>query len=283
MVIDLNPGSRSEEEICEYLRAWGARKLRSVRLRANRSTIWSLTKGGRQLNLHRAFAAAPLGLLRNFVAIVNDGGLASPVSRAASRTLWQWEPLHRDLARVRSQFSRHETLRGRGRRAHCCATPSQREYLRTMYRYLNRARFGACLPEDVPLRLSSRMKSRLGQMMPGEMDGVRHVVELALNLDLMLPGNDEARLDTLVHEMAHVADWLIDGEVGHGPTWRRWAGRAGCEARACTSRRIIHRRRGQSVTRVPPLPLAARIRLPPRRSGSGSSRRDRLDDVSALQ
>jgi hypothetical protein len=96
-------------------------------------------------------------------------------------------------------------------------------------------------------------------MVPGEIDGRRRVLEIALNVDLMLAGNGAIRLDTLVHEMAHAADWLLDGEVGHGPTWRRWARLAGCEATACAEVRIRRRRAGQRVTRVPPLPLGARL------------------------
>jgi hypothetical protein len=109
------------------------------------------------------------------------------------------------------------------------------------------------------------MRSRLGQMVPGEIDGRRRVLEIALNVDLMMTGNGRARLDTLIHEMAHAADWLYDGEVGHGPTWKWWAESAGCESAACASGRIRRRRRGTDVTRVPRLPLAARIEI--RRAG----------------
>jgi hypothetical protein len=62
--------------------------------------------------------------------------------------------------------------------------------------------------------------------------------------------------DTLLHEMAHVADWLVDGERGHGPTWRAWARTAGC---VVTTRHEggfrRRRRRGDPVTRVPPAPV----------------------------
>lgn len=261
MFTDMTKPLRSEDEVHADLRRHGAVGLDRVRLRANRSTIWSLTKGGRQLNLHRAFAAAPTSLLQCFVVIVNEGGLASHASRAASETVSAWEPLHRDLAHMRSQVTSSDRHHGPRSGRFCCATPDQRRYLTRLYRYLNGARFGGRLPDEVPIRLSNRMKSRLGQMVPGETEGRRQVVEIALNVDLMLRGNGRARVDTLVHEMAHVADWLFDAEVGHGPTWRRWAREAGCEATACTRGRIRHRRRGEEVTRVPPLPLAARLRF----------------------
>lgn len=259
MLTEPNLRSRSEAEVLAFLRERGAARLRVVRLRRNRSTIWSLTKGGRQLNLHRAFAAAPAPVLGQFVPIVVAGGLASEQARDASRRVSEWPPLAHDLARIRAESVRSgSSSRGFGV-GPCCATPAQRRYLRRLYRYLNRSRFSGRLPALVPLRLSNRMRSRLGQMVPGEVEGRRRVLEIALNVDLMLSGNGHMRLDTMVHEMAHAADWLFDGEVGHGPTWRRWAETAGCESSACTDGPIRHRRRREVVTRVPPLPLGARI------------------------
>ncbi len=252
---------RSEDEVLEFLRERGAGRLRAVRLRRNRSTIWSLTKAGTQLNLHRAFAAAPASMLVRFVPIVNDGGLSTNRSRHASRRLSEWPPLGQDLERIRSDATRTGASSSGFGVGPCCATPAQLRYLRRLYRYLNRTRFAGRLPARVPIRLSNRMRSRLGQMVPGEIDGRRRVLEIALNVDLMLAGNGHARLDTLVHEMAHAADWLFDGEVGHGPTWKWWAEWAGCESTACTTGSIRRRRRGAEVTRVPPLPLAARVEV----------------------
>jgi len=192
---------------------------------------------------------------------VNAGGLGNEASREASEALAEWAPLHADLNRIRAGVIRERARPAGFGVGPCCATPAQREYLRRLYGYLNRSRFGGRLPRRVPLRLSSRMRSRLGHMVPGEIDGRRRVLEIALNVDLMLSGNGRIRLDTLVHEMAHAADWVFDGEVGHGPTWRWWAERAGCDATACETGRIRHRRRGQRVTRVPPLPLGARVEV----------------------
>lgn len=244
-----------------FLRERGASRLRAVRFRRNRSTIWSLTRAGTQLNLHRAFAAAPATLLAGFVTIVNEEGVVTERAREASRRASEWPPLARDLARIRAEATRTgASARGFGV-GPCCGTPGQRRYLRRLYRYLNRTRFAGRLPATVPIRLSNRMRSRLGQMVPGEIDGRRRVLEIALNVDLMISGNGRARLDTLVHEMAHAADWLFDAEVGHGPTWKWWADYAGCESTACTTGRIRRRRKGTEVTRVPPLPLAARIEV----------------------
>ncbi|MDT8368372.1 MAG: SprT family zinc-dependent metalloprotease [Longimicrobiales bacterium] len=185
---------------------------------------------------------------------MTERGLVSDVSQRAAEELAAWPPLERDLVRIRLEDRRHRTRAAGFGVGPCCATPLQIEYLRKLYLYLNRSRFGGRLPARVPIRLSNRMTTRLGQMVPGEIDGRRRVLEIALNVDLMLAGNGRIRLDTLVHEMAHAADWIFDGQVGHGPTWKGWAFRSGCEVTTCCTARIRRRRRGEGVTRVPPLP-----------------------------
>src|SRR5690606_33180444 len=93
----------------------------------------------------------------------------------------------------------------------------------------------------------------LGQIRYDDAGAERAVLEIALNVDLMLRANDEHRLDTLLHEMAHAEAYLLYGERGHGPRWRRIARRVGCEPRACSAVRIARRRRRDDpVTRVPP-------------------------------
>src|SRR5690606_14322713 len=112
-------------------------------------------------------------------------------------------------------------------------------------RRLNAERFGARLPADLPLRLSRRMTRRLGHVRwHRRADGTRIVVELALNPDLFLVGNEAQLRDTLLHEMAHVEAWLEHGSAGHDAVWRRIARRVGCEPRACTRARIRRRARG---------------------------------------
>jgi hypothetical protein len=249
---------RTAPEILAVLRERGARRLRRVALRENRSTIWSLTQGGRVLNLHAAYRRAPLTVLRAFVVIAREGPgrVRSEAYRRACRLVAEWPGLAAELRRIRAAARRHRAPARRGPGVGpCCATPGQRVYLRRLYRYLNDTRFGGRLPNWIPLRLSRRMSSRLGQMVPGVVDGRRVVLEIALNVDLILEGNGRERLDTLLHEMAHAADHLANGTTGHGESWRRWARRAGCDDRACCFAKIRRRRRrSDPVTRVPPLP-----------------------------
>ncbi|MGH7482369.1 MAG: SprT-like domain-containing protein, partial [Longimicrobiales bacterium] len=137
--------------------------------------------------------------------------------------------------------------------AACEGTDAQRAYLSRVYRQLNHSRFGGRLPRELPIRLSRRMRRRFGHVKYGYGPQHRRVVhEIALNLDLMLAGNERHLFDTMLHEMAHVEAWLDHGDGGHGVAWREIAERVDCEARACSWSRIRTRgRRDAEVTRVP--------------------------------
>jgi SprT-like family protein len=255
----------SAADFLRELRGLGARRLRSVTFRKNRNTIWSLTKNGTALNVHEAFQVASEELMRAFAVIAQEGGVGSPAAKEASVTVSEWPHLKSAIDALRTEHDdKRRTIDAdeTASATHCCATPEQRAYLRSLYLYFNRTRFGGALPLDVPVRLSSRMKSALGHMLPGERDGERHVVEIALNVDLLLDGNGAERVDTLLHEMAHAADYLESGHRGHGRSWREWAMRVGCAPELLYERPVRRRRRrGDTVTRVPPLPHALRRRV----------------------
>ena len=254
---------RTDQVFLALLREHGARRLTRVRFRRNRSTIWSLTQRGTVLNLHVAYRSAPEELVRCLVTVANEAASRSAAFRAAARSVRSWPGIVRALQEARDTVEvplRGSSARGSAspRAARCAGTPEQRQFLRRLYRYLNATRFENTLPERVPLRLSDRMSSRLGQMVAERVEGKPRIVEIALNVDLLLEANAAARLDTMLHEMAHVAAFLVHGERGHGRTWRAWAERAGCTPRACARHGIRRRPRGTRVTDVPPLPQRRR-------------------------
>lgn len=260
--------ARSSEETLRELKRRGATRLKSVNFRANRSTIWSLTQDATVLNLHVAYRRAPSAILDAFATIARGRGWRTAAVREASGIVHAWPGLTPVLEAVRtSHAQRQRQAMARcgddDEVTHCCATPEQRKYLKALYRYLNKTRFDGLLPEDIPVRLSSRMTASLGHMIPGrDRKRGRYVIELALNVDLMLEGNGAERMDTLLHEMAHIADWILDGEYGHGETWKKWARHAGCRAETKYDRPVVRRRRRQErITRVPPLPHALRRRV----------------------
>ena len=227
-------------------------RLSHVSFRKNRSVFWSLTQQATVLNLHSAYGAATPELLDAFAVLVSSGGVRSAATKRAASTINEWPEILRAIEATRAAREPRSVTA-------CCATCEQRDYLRILYRYFNATRFDGRLPEDVPVRLSSRMRSSLGHMVAGSTgeDGIRCVEEIALNVDLMLPGNGAERIDTLIHEMAHVADYLESGAYGHGASWRAWARRAGCRPTRLYDRPVVtRRRRGDRVNRVPPLPFA---------------------------
>lgn len=248
----MNPPSEAwdADALAEALRGRGASRIDDVRFRRNRRTIWSLTRGGRRLNLHLAFRDAPTAVVEDLAIIAREAALGTAKARAASRRLQGWPPLRSALARIHAEQTATE-----GRRVACCGTPDQRAYLQRLYRHLNATRFEGRLPDSLPIRLSNRMSRRLGHLAPTGTPGERRIREIALNVDLMLPANDALRVETLLHEMAHGLEYLLHGSLGHGPMWRQIAREVGCEPRACRSTRFHRRPRGQqTVTRVPPDP-----------------------------
>jgi hypothetical protein len=259
--------ARTEKQTLQILKRRGAKRLRRIRFRHNRSTIWSLTQQGEVLNLHVAYRTAPLEVLDHFAVIAREAHRPSRAYTKASSAVRSWEGLELELRRVQREQRLKARPAARRRQqtppkvGRCCATDDQRRYLARLYRYLNRTRFDNRLPPDVPVRLSNRMTSRLGQMVPGIRNGQRYAVEIALNVDLMLEGNGRERIDTLVHEMAHVADWLFGGNLDHGHAWRTWARYARCQETTTADQPIRRRGRGvTNVTRVPRLPEAARAK-----------------------
>jgi hypothetical protein len=217
-------------------------RLDAVRFKKNRTHIIALGKDGRTLHLHSCFASAPDHVL-DAIGMFLKASRRSPVYRAAIRQLreyWQRQGEQGGWL-VEEDAAVLEAVR----RLSSSGTHEQRAFLREAYARYNLIHFDARLPEDFPIRLSEQMTSRFGHMRYHvTRAGERIVLELAINQNLFLPGNEPNLLDTLLHEMTHVEAWLFHGHRGHGPAWKRIARRVGCEAVACSSRIIRRQRRG---------------------------------------
>jgi hypothetical protein len=244
---------QAPETFLAALRERGIRRIRQVRFKNNRERLLSLSRDGDLLNVHVCFATAPAEILDSLADFLRarDG---SAESRNAIAVLRDWPGTRDGLDRAREDAAARNGGDERVPKAgHCCGTAAQRRYLRRLYVQLNRERFRGGLPRDLPIRLSNRMETRYGHVRYHvRRSGKREVVELALNVDLMLDGNEQDLLDTMLHEMAHIEAWLSLGHRGHGRPWKRVARRVGCEARACAQGSLRRRRRrGLTVTRVP--------------------------------
>lgn len=230
----------SEADLLRELVARGVTEVRQIRFRANRSRLISLSADRTRLNLHQCFRAAGpdvLGAIATFAAARGD----TLGYRQAIERLRRWHAGQAD-----------NDDRPDAPAPACCGTAAQRLALVHLYRQLNREHFGGSLPELLPIRLSDRMRRLLGHVQCGGSGQGRTVREIALNVDLLLPGNERALHDTLLHELAHAEAWLSHGHRGHGGIWRQIARRVGCEPRACSDMRIRRRRRGTPPTDAVP-------------------------------
>ncbi len=271
----------TQEAFLSELKRRGARSIRRVVFRQNRTRLLSLSRDRTTLNAHACFLAAPPRIMDAVARFVTaDPRTAS--HRRAVQELRTWPGAEAGLRAARARPSRRPP-----RPTECCASPAQRAFLRELYARLNRSRFGGQLPKDLAIRVSGRMARRLGQVRFDVADAstgagsgdarqpparrqaairgaagrearpaaARRSLELSLNADLFMEGNERELVDTLLHEMAHVEAYLSTGHRGHGKPWKEVADRVGCEARACSRHRINRRgRHGALPRRVPRIP-----------------------------
>jgi hypothetical protein len=234
----------SESDLIDALRQRGVSGIRRVRYRPNRSRLISLSADRNSLNLHECFRGAT-DIVIDAIAIFLRDSTRPTEARAAVRIMRDWSE---------GQVPVDVFERKRRGRALSAGTPAQRAFIAAMYRHLNRASFGDRLPEEVTIRLSNRMVRRFGHVeYRRPRNGVRTIVELGLNIDLLLEQNERHLLDTMLHEMAHIEAWVVHGHRGHGEPWQRIARRVGCEVNAASRVRMRRRRFGADADRVPDL------------------------------
>ena len=251
----------TEAEFLRELRLRGVSFITEIHFRPNRSRLISLSADRRRLNLHECFRASPKRVLDAVAAFATAPSRARGFREAVER-MREWHE---------GQVAEH----GLGEPLANCGTKKQVEYLDRVYRQLNHSHFDTRLPDILPIRLSDRMSRRFGHVSYAQTSrGERRVAELALNIDLLLPGNERALVDTLLHEMAHIEAWLMHGHREHGVLWRDIARRVGCEAKACTRMRLRRRKAGVGpVTDVPVLRLPTSPQTEPAKAARSGLRR----------
>lgn len=193
------------------LRALGLRGIRRCTLTRNRSTLVSFR--GDALRVHRAFAAAPEDVLRAVVDFVNGRGV---VRRAARRTLAAFTIPHDPEA----------TATPRPARCHP-ADAALVVRLRAAHGVLNAARFAGSL-RPIAIRVSRRMRSRLGHYSPG----LRSQPEIAIAARHARRDRWESVLETLVHEMVHQWQHETGRAIGHDAAFRHKCREVGIAASA---------------------------------------------------
>ncbi|HEY3745775.1 MAG TPA: SprT-like domain-containing protein [Gemmatimonadaceae bacterium] len=209
------PPPRNAEELKTRLRRLGLRSQYRVRLTTNRTVVVSYSGG--ELRIHNSFLGADEDVWKAIIAFVH--GRNRVVRQEARRTILQF-PVARSTDPQRR--------RRRPERTHPADAPFIRELTRWHAAY-NEDRFGGALRE-IPIRISRRMKSRLGHYSPAA-EGFAPEIVLSRR-HIRRDGWDEA-LHTLLHEMVH--QWQDEQGlvVDHGASFRAKARAVGITPLAC--------------------------------------------------
>lgn len=188
-------------QLLATLRALGLRGIERCRLTKNRRTMVSFR--GAELRVHEGYCTAPDDVLRALVVFMQGRGVARRRAREAILAY----PIARPQGPARREAP-HPADAGLVQR------------LRDWHGRFNQERFGGAL-SAVPLRVSRRMRSRLGHYRaPSPADGPGEIV--ISRRHIRRDGWDDA-LHTLLHEMVHQWQHETGRPVDHGPAFRRKA------------------------------------------------------------
>ena len=196
----------------ERLRLLGLRDASRILTHTNRTVMVSIGSD-RTVRIHRGYAWASDRVLRAVVRFL-DARAPRRVRRQAQREL---------LAFPAEQYAPPPPRAPRPDRAR----PGDLRFLerlRQAHAELNRRHFGGTLGE-LPIRLSGRMRTRLGELAVEPHSG--RPLEIAMSRR-HLARHDWSEVEhTLLHEMVH--QWQAESglRVDHGPTFRRKAREVG--------------------------------------------------------
>ena len=224
LTLELDVPARDAGELLARLRALGMRRIATVTLTRNRAVMVSYR--GTELRIHEAFLAAPVTILGAVIDFVEGRTLAE--RRAAQRRILDHQvpaiPRRPTVERTRPE------------------DVPVAEKLVEAHRALNARYFGGQL-SDIPIRVSRRMRSRLGHYTARTPVG--DPAEIAISrAHVRRHGWNEA-VHTLLHEMVHQWQDETGIPVDHGRAFRMKAREVGIEAAAkrmvCVRSPRIHR------------------------------------------
>ena len=209
------PPPRNADELRTRLQRLGLGSQYRVRLTSNRTVVVSY--GGGELRIHNSFLEADEEIWKAIINFVH--GRTRMVRNEARRAILQFP-----VARPPDAVRRRRALE----RTDPADVPLIRELSRWHQQY-NQERFDGSLRE-VPIRISRRMKSRLGHYSPAT-EGCEPEIVISRR-HIRRDGWDEA-LHTLLHEMVH--QWQDEQGlvVDHGASFRAKARAVGITPLAC--------------------------------------------------
>ncbi len=204
------------EDLESRLRRLGLTEVDAVRTHANRTVMLSLRR--RVLRIHRGYAHAPDRVLGAIVRFLSRSARRE-ARRAAEREFLAF-PVHHHVPPAP-----HRAAAERPRPGDAAVI----ERLRASHAALNAVHFAGTLA-DIPIRLSGRMRRRLGELVAGLDDG-RPVAIILSRRHLRRDPWPEVE-HTLLHEMVH--QWQAEEglPLDHGRAFRRKAREVGIVPRA---------------------------------------------------
>lgn len=207
---------KTDNELHFRLTRLGLRYIDQVRTHHNRVVMLSVRR--RVLRIHAGYASAPDDVLHSIVRYL------TPFTRRATRLAAQREFLAFPVeqhAPVRLRSPRvHRVLPGDG---------PLLERLRAAHHELNSTHFGGLLT-DIPIRISTRMRTRLGEVSLHAATG--EAQEIALSRRHLRADSWPDVEHTLLHEMVHQWQAETGLPVDHGAEFRRKAREVGVLPRA---------------------------------------------------
>jgi hypothetical protein len=197
-------------ELLDRLRRLGLHRVNRVVLTRNRRTMVSVR--GDVLRVHHGYLTAPEPVHAAIVALVERRG---PRARRDARATILSHPVRIDPGPSRRERPHIEDA----------STVSR---LADAHRRLNAERFGGTLT-DVPIRVSRRMRRRLGHYRAAT---ETEPAEISLSRRHVRRHGWQAALETLLHEMVHQWQAETGHALDHGPAFRRKAREVGIAPRA---------------------------------------------------
>jgi hypothetical protein len=203
------------EELRSRLLRLGLGSRYRVRLTSNKTVVVSYSGG--ELRIHNSFLAADEDVWKAIIIFVH--GRNRLVRHEARRTILEFPVARPEV----------HTARTRRRERNHPADASLLCELVSWHGVYNQDRFGGAL-RAVTIRISRRMKSRLGHYTPAEYGAEPEIV--LSQRHIRRDGWPEA-LHTLLHEMVHQWQHEQGLAVDHGPTFRAKARAVGITPLAC--------------------------------------------------
>lgn len=193
------------------LHALGLRGIDSVALMRTRRVMVSVI--GSTLRIHEGYTTAPEPVLR---AVITFATARTRTARLAARDMILAHPVDRPPVQRRAEPARPGDAPVLMQLADAHAEYNARHFAGALRR--------------IPVRLSSRMQTRLGHYSPSGEDGPS--AEIVLSRRHLRRDGWPETLHTLLHEMIHQWQDESGHPLDHGPTFRRKAREVGVLPRA---------------------------------------------------